>query len=73
MTQNDQLNLFGAKLRVVVYLEEPFVIRIDNQENPNEFEYDGFCIDLLKVKFRKRKTCFLFVLQNPICRRWPKH
>ncbi|CAI5443721.1 unnamed protein product [Caenorhabditis angaria] len=37
----DSEDLEGLHLRVVVYLEEPFVIK--NGEN----EYEGFCIDLL--------------------------
>jgi hypothetical protein len=54
------------KLRVVVYLEEPFVIRIDDPTNPSEFHYDGFCIDLLKEMAKALNftyvSCFLFNL-----------
>ncbi|KAK6035613.1 hypothetical protein COOONC_26882 [Cooperia oncophora] len=37
----DADDLAGLHLRVVVYLEEPFVIKNSNNE------YEGFCIDLL--------------------------
>uniref|UniRef100_A0A7E4ZQF5 Glutamate receptor n=1 Tax=Panagrellus redivivus TaxID=6233 RepID=A0A7E4ZQF5_PANRE len=37
-----RVNLAGQKLRVVVYLEEPFVMKVDDG-----IGYDGFCIDLL--------------------------
>ncbi|CAD5211404.1 unnamed protein product [Bursaphelenchus okinawaensis] len=43
--KGDRLDLNGHKLRVVVYLEEPFVIRVDDKDG---IRYDGFCIDLLK-------------------------
>ncbi|KAI6194048.1 Glr-4 [Aphelenchoides besseyi] len=46
--KGDQIDLSGVSLRVVVYLEEPFVIRVDDPLEATGFRYDGFCIDLLR-------------------------
>uniref|UniRef100_A0A915EK41 Uncharacterized protein n=1 Tax=Ditylenchus dipsaci TaxID=166011 RepID=A0A915EK41_9BILA len=45
---SDSPNLSGEKLRVVVYLEEPFVMRKYANIKGATDTYEGFCIDLLQ-------------------------
>lgn len=57
---NGRVDLSKARLRVVVYLEEPFVMRADaGAESKNELEneprYMGFCVDLLDELAKVRR------------------